>query len=87
MRGILHEIAEDVFGPLGDIWTLADPAVVDDLAPKNCAGSINMLFAQNRRNRLISAYLAIFAEASVPIRQSGGCYKSPRIQAPATKYA
>jgi hypothetical protein len=44
MRGILHEIAEDVFGPLGDIWTLADPVVVDDLAPKNCAGSIKYAF-------------------------------------------
>jgi acetyl-CoA synthetase len=31
MRRILRKIAEDDFGALGDISTLADPAVVDDL--------------------------------------------------------
>ena len=31
MRRILRKIAEDDFGNLGDISTLADPAVVDDL--------------------------------------------------------
>jgi acetyl-CoA synthetase len=31
MRRILRKIAEDEFGALGDISTLADPAVVDDL--------------------------------------------------------
>jgi acetyl-CoA synthetase len=31
MRRILRKIAEDEFGNLGDISTLADPAVVDDL--------------------------------------------------------
>ena len=31
MRRILRKIAEDEFGKLGDISTLADPAVVDDL--------------------------------------------------------
>jgi acetyl-CoA synthetase len=31
MRRILRKIAEDHFGSLGDISTLADPAVVDDL--------------------------------------------------------
>jgi acetyl-CoA synthetase len=31
MRRILRKIAEDDFGSLGDISTLADPAVVDDL--------------------------------------------------------
>jgi acetyl-CoA synthetase len=38
MRRILRKIAEDEFGNLGDISTLADPAVVDDLI-------------SNRRNR------------------------------------
>ena len=38
MRRILRKIAEDDFGALGDISTLADPAVVDDLI-------------QNRQNR------------------------------------
>jgi acetyl-CoA synthetase len=31
MRRILRKIAEDDFGALGDISTLADPAVVEDL--------------------------------------------------------
>ncbi|MGR3822687.1 MAG: AMP-binding enzyme, partial [Salipiger marinus] len=31
MRRILRKIAENDFGALGDISTLADPAVVDDL--------------------------------------------------------
>jgi len=31
MRRILRKIAEDDFGSLGDISTLADPGVVDDL--------------------------------------------------------
>ena len=31
MRRILRKIAEDEFSALGDISTLADPAVVDDL--------------------------------------------------------
>jgi acetyl-CoA synthetase len=31
MRRILRKIAEDEFGALGDITTLADPAVVEDL--------------------------------------------------------
>ena len=31
MRRILRKIAEDDFGALGDISTLADPTVVDDL--------------------------------------------------------
>jgi acetyl-CoA synthetase len=31
MRRILRKIAEDEYGSLGDISTLADPAVVDDL--------------------------------------------------------
>ncbi|HEY6981309.1 AMP-binding enzyme, partial [Reyranella sp.] len=31
MRRILRKIAENDFGNLGDISTLADPAVVDDL--------------------------------------------------------
>jgi acetyl-CoA synthetase len=31
MRRILRKIAEDDFSALGDISTLADPAVVDDL--------------------------------------------------------
>jgi acetyl-CoA synthetase len=31
MRRILRKIAEDDFSNLGDISTLADPAVVDDL--------------------------------------------------------
>ena len=34
MRRILRKIAEDDFGALGDISTLADPAVVDDLVAK-----------------------------------------------------
>ncbi len=38
MRRILRKIAEDDFGALGDISTLADPGVVDDLIA-------------NRRNR------------------------------------
>ena len=38
MRRILRKIAEDDFGSLGDISTLADPAVVDDLI-------------ENRRNK------------------------------------
>jgi acetyl-CoA synthetase len=38
MRRILRKIAEDEFGNLGDISTLADPAVVDDLV-------------ENRQNR------------------------------------
>jgi acetyl-CoA synthetase len=40
MRRILRKIAEDEFGNLGDISTLADPAVVDDLI-------------SNRRNRRV----------------------------------
>jgi acetyl-CoA synthetase len=31
MRRILRKIAEDESGSLGDVSTLADPAVVDDL--------------------------------------------------------
>lgn len=31
MRRILRKIAENEFGNLGDMSTLADPAVVDDL--------------------------------------------------------
>jgi acetyl-CoA synthetase len=31
MRRILRKIAEEDFGALGDISTLADPAVVEDL--------------------------------------------------------
>ena len=31
MRRILRKTAEDDFGALGDMSTLADPAVVDDL--------------------------------------------------------
>jgi len=31
MRRILRKIAENAFGALGDISTLAEPAVVDDL--------------------------------------------------------
>ena len=31
MRRILRKIAEDDFAALGDISTLADPSVVDDL--------------------------------------------------------
>jgi acetyl-CoA synthetase len=34
MRRILRKIAEDDFGNLGDISTLADPAVVEDLIDK-----------------------------------------------------
>ena len=34
MRRILRKIAEDDFSNLGDISTLADPAVVDDLVEK-----------------------------------------------------
>jgi len=34
MRRILRKIAEDDFSNLGDISTLADPAVVDDLVQK-----------------------------------------------------
>ena len=34
MRRILRKIAEDDFGNLGDISTLADPAVVADLIEK-----------------------------------------------------
>ncbi len=41
MRRILRKIAEDDFGSLGDISTLADPAVVDDLV-------------NNRQNRKIA---------------------------------
>ncbi len=42
MRRILRKIAEDEFGALGDITTLADPAVVEDLI-------------QNRQNRKTEA--------------------------------
>jgi acetyl-CoA synthetase len=31
MRRILRKIAEDDYGALGDVSTLADPSVVDDL--------------------------------------------------------
>jgi acetyl-CoA synthetase len=31
MRRILRKIADDDYGNLGDVSTLADPAVVDDL--------------------------------------------------------
>ena len=34
MRRILRKIAEDDFSNLGDISTLADPAVVEDLVDK-----------------------------------------------------
>jgi acetyl-CoA synthetase len=34
MRRILRKIAEDDFSNLGDISTLSDPAVVDDLVEK-----------------------------------------------------
>ncbi len=38
MRRILRKIAENELGSLGDISTLADPSVVDDLV-KNRAGA------------------------------------------------
>jgi len=37
MRRILRKIAENEFGSLGDISTLADPSVVDDLIEKRKA--------------------------------------------------
>ena len=38
MRRILRKIAENDLGNLGDISTLADPAVVDDLVANRAGG-------------------------------------------------
>ncbi|MGZ5861847.1 MAG: hypothetical protein ACXWKB_00985, partial [Methyloceanibacter sp.] len=51
MRRILRKIAEDDFSNLGDISTLADPAVVEDLI-------------QNRQNRAGRAQQSMTRAAS-----------------------